>query len=423
MNRVSLNYCSFDDMDLELPEENLLAVLEPKKSSPLDSLEEALTQGLRQPIGCEPLRQMVGTCRSVLILSDDYTRLTPTDKILPVLLDELNSSGISDAQIEIMVAQGTHRPMTDPELLAKFGEAVLKRIPVHPHEFDNPQHLKHLGCTENGTEIWINRKVLDADFVIGVGNILPHGYAGFSGGAKIIQPGVSGTVTTGQTHWLSVVNGQYLGNPDNPIRREMETVADKVGLNFLINTVLDLQSRPAAVVCGEHRQAFQRGAEIAGDLFRVDCPQRADIAVTDSYPHIFNLWQGGKGLYSARMLVKPGGTIILAAPCLEGFGDEPKFPELMRLSRQEIIRLVDTCAEKDLFIATPAANVVQVREECDIIMVSKGISREESRMIEFRYAAGIQQALDLALLRQGTEAKIAVMRFGADLIPSVPGEN
>ena len=127
-------------------------------------------------------------------------------------------------------------------------------------------------------------------------------------------------------------------------------------------------------------------------------------------------------MYSARMLVKPGGTIILAAPCLEGFGDEPRFLELLKLSRREIISLVDTGAEEDLFIATPAAYVVQVREECDVIMVSEGISREESRMIKFRYAADIQEALELALLRRGPEAKVAVMRFGADLIPAIPGE-
>lgn len=422
MKRILLNYRSIDDIALEVEEKNLLAVLEPKPTKPLDSLEDALVHGIRHPIGCEPLAGLVHGCRKVLVLSDDNTRLTPADKIIPVLLDELNHAGIPDAQIEIMIAQGTHRPMTEEEIVKKFGAEVPRRVPVLPHEFDNPKALQHLGTTENGTEIWINRKVLEADFVIGLGNILPHQYAGFSGGAKIIQPGVSGTLTTGQTHWLSVINGLYLGNPENPIRREMEAVADKAGLDFIINTVTDLQGRTVTVVCGDHRQAFMKGAAAAGDIYSVDCPQRADIAVSDAYPHVPNFWQGGKGIYTSRMVVKHGGTIILAAPCLEGFGDEPRFIELMKLSRKEIVRLVDEGEEKDLFLATPAANVVKVREECDIIMVSSGLSREDVRSVEFRSAPNVQEALDLAYLRQGKDAKVAVLRFGADLIPRSPAE-
>jgi len=421
-----LNYRAIEDAVIDLPDENLLAVLEPKETLALSSFEEELRKGLAAPIGCAALRVLAAGRRNAMILTDDYTRLTPSGRIIPVLLDELNRAGIPDERITVMVAQGTHRPMTAAELDKKLGRTVLTRVKVLPHEFDNPQALQYLGKTPNGTEIWINKKVMESELVIGVANILPHGYAGFSGGAKIIQPGVSGTVTTGQTHWLSVSNGLFIGNPDNPIRREMEQVADTVGLKFIVNTVMNLKGEVVAVVCGDHRKAFLTGARIAKTIFSVEFPEEADIVVVDSYPHIFNLWQGGRGLYSARMAVKDGGTILLACPCPEGWADEPRFYDLLCLTRDEILRRVEAGEEKDLFIATPAANVIQVRDACDIVLVTTGIPREEVTRVGFRFADNVQRGLEMALEKQGPKATVTVMHFGADLIPvpcrkGVPG--
>jgi nickel-dependent lactate racemase len=417
MRSIPLNYRAIDDVVIEVRDENLLAVLEPKETVALSSLEGELRKGLGFPIGCVPLRVLATGRRNAMILTDDYTRLTPSGRIIPVLLDELNSAGIPDECIMVMVAQGTHRPMTEAELEKKLGRAVLTRVKVLPHEFGNPQALRYLGKTPNGTEIWINKKVLESDLVIGVANILPHGYAGFSGGAKIIQPGVSGTVTTGQTHWLSVNNGLHIGNPDNPIRREMEQVADTVGLHFIVNTVMNLKGEVVAVVCGDHRKAFLTGARIAKTIFSAEFPAEADIVVVDSYPHIFNIWQGGRGLYTGRMAVKAGGTILLACPCPEGWADEPRFYELLCLTRDEIIRRVDAGEERDLFIATPAANVLQVRDACDIVLVTEGIPREEVTRVGFRFAENVQRGLEMALEKQGPKAAVTVMRFGGDLIP------
>jgi nickel-dependent lactate racemase len=417
MEKIVLSYEHDGDTILDVSNDNLLVHVQPKRTFPLASLEETVQKGLECPIGSEPLKVLAEGCKDVLIVSDDYTRLTPTHRIIPIIIDTLNAIGIKDEQITIMVAQGTHRPMLPEELKQKFGEKVLTRVRVMPHEFDNPQQLISLGRTVNGTDIWINRRLAEADFVLGVGNILPHGYAGFSGGAKIIQPGVSGTITTGQTHWLSVKHGQFLGNSDNPIRKEMELVADQAGLRFIVNTIMNLQGEVVGVVCGDHRAAFQEGAKIAHDIFSVAFPQKADIVITDAFPHVYNLWQGGKALYSARMAVKKGGTIVLAAPCVEGIGDEERFYELLQLHRREIIDLVESGVEKDLFIATPAANVREVCEECDVILVSRGISKHETEAMNFRYANSIQEAVEMAYERQGKTASVITMAGGADLIP------
>ena len=411
MSTVTFSYLAPDDTALEIPARNLLAVLEPKKSSPLPSLLDALRDGIARPIGTEPLLGLARGHRNALIVSDDYTRLTPLKQIIPLILATLNEAGIPDDRITIVVAQGTHRRMTPAETEERFGRALIERVRIMPHEFNNPEALAYLGKTKNGTEIWLNKLVLAADFVVGVGNILPHAYAGFSGGAKIIQPGVSGTITTGQTHFLSVHTGLHLGNPENPTRHEMEAVADEAGLGFIVNTVMNLDKEVVAVVCGDHRKAFRAGAEIARRIFSAEAPGLADIAITDAYPHIYNLWQGGKGLYSGRLAVKAGGTIILAAPCVEGYGDEARFVELLHLNRQEIMRRVAEGTEQDLFIAAPAANVARVREECDIILVTHGLSRSEVEDVGFRYAPNLPEALAMGLARQGADAKVTAMRL------------
>ena len=159
MRSIPLNYRAIDDAVIEVPDENLLAVLEPKETVGLSSLEGELRKGLAFPIGCVPLRVLATGRRNAMILTDDYTRLTPSGMIIPVLLDELNSAGIPDERIMVMVAQGTHRPMTEAELEKKLGRAVLTRVKVLPHEFGNPQALRYLGKTPNGTEIWINKQI------------------------------------------------------------------------------------------------------------------------------------------------------------------------------------------------------------------------------------------------------------------------
>lgn len=422
MLQTALSYKTANDTVVQIPKENLITHLQTAYSTPVKSVENAVKEAIESPAGALPLRLLAKNAKDVLIISDDYTRLTPVDRIIPIIIDLLNDVGISDNQIRIIVAQGTHRAMTAPELEKKFGKPLLKRVPVLAHEFHDPNQLVFLGTTDNGTDIWVNKMVVNSDFVIGVGNILPHSYAGFSGGAKIIQPGVSGTLTTGQTHYLSVRLGQFLGNPNNPIRREMEAVADRAGLKFIVNTVMNMKNEVVAVVGGDHRSAFQVGVQVAREVFTVQFPRLADIVITDAYPHIYNLWQGGKALYSARMAVRKGGTIILIAACVEGFGDEPSFFELLQLEREEIIRRVDVGIEKDLFVATPAANVKEVCQECDVILVTDGIERKDVESVGFKYAKNLDTAIQMAFAKHGRKAKVITMANGADLIPVLVNE-
>ena len=246
---IKFSYRKKRDTAVKIKPGNLLFQVQPKEPPPAVDPVKMLKEALDRPIGTPPLEQLVRREDRVLIIIDDYTRPTPTQIILPVLIDRLNKAGIPDSRITIMTAAGTHRPMTKEELTAKCGENVFGRIHVLNHEFDRMENLVDLGKTPNGTDIHINRLVLDSDFIISVGNIIPHAYAGFSGGSKSIQPGVSGELTTNQTHYLTErlkINrkpGMNLGNANNPIRQEMDEVARKVALRFIVNTVLDSSNR------------------------------------------------------------------------------------------------------------------------------------------------------------------------------------
>ena len=162
--------------------------------------------------------------------------------------------------------------MTEDEIREKFGDETLRRVPVVNHPYKDPDALVDLGTTKNGGRIRINRAVVEADFKMGIGSIVPHHIPGFAGGAKIIQPGVSGEETTAYTHLLSVrAPRSYLGVLENPVREELDAMARKVGMNTILNTVLNRHGQVVQAFFGDVAEAFRAGvAQIPGGLRRSD---------------------------------------------------------------------------------------------------------------------------------------------------------
>ena len=197
------------------------------------------------PIGQPPIEQWVKPSDRVLLVSDDNTRLTPADRMIPPLLARLNAAGVPDRNIACIMALGTHRYMTDDEMMAKVGQGVWRRIRVFNHAWREAENLVELGTSSAGTPLQVNRAVVEADVVIGLGAIVPHHIPGYSGSSKIIQPGVCGPKTTAETHMLSCEGGgdSLLGIEDNPVRRDMDDMADRVGMQHHLQR-RDGQRRP-----------------------------------------------------------------------------------------------------------------------------------------------------------------------------------
>lgn len=358
--------------------------------------------------------------RRLLLLVDDITRQTPVSWILPTLLDIANRSGVRDESITMLVATGTHRHMTLKEQIRKYGEEAIKRVRVVFHDYKND--VVPIGSTPKGTPVVVNRLVLEHDLIIGIGMVVPHRVAGFSGGGKIVQPGISGEETTGETHWLSAQfeGKDILGKPSNPVREEIEMVAKIANLGFIINVVPDREGRPIRTFVGEPTKTFMEAAEFAKGVYGVKAP-KAKIVITDSYPADIELWQAAKGIYSSDLILEEGGVVILVTPCPEGVGVE--FGELIirygYRGYEDVRALVSSGELKNLIVAAHLVHVGRViRDKGMGILVSPGIDAETTRKLGFIHAQSLDEAVKIAEGLVGHE-DIVVCKWGGEILPIV----
>jgi len=420
--KVALPYGQ-EEITVVIPQQNLIGVYSPKDVAPVADLPQEIIRCLENPIDTKPLRQLVQGVKKVVILADDNTRLTPTDKIIPVLLDEMNAAGIKDEQITIIIALGTHRFMTEEEIEIKFGKAVVKRVTIKNHDFKNPDALVSLGTTANGTNILVNKEAYEADFKIGVGSIVPHHIPGFAGGAKIVQPGISGEKTTAETHLLSVrAPRSYLGIEDNPVRQELNMIADKINMHTIFNTVLNRHGEVVGAFFGDTKTAFNEGVKLSRDVYATEIPEAADIVIASSHPCDLEFWQAHKTLYPSDLAVKAGGTVIIATPCYEGIAvTHGEMADMTCHSSQHLRQMVDNGEVHDEVAAALAIAWAQVKEREAVYFVSNGIRDEEVTKLGFSPFATVQQAFDAAMAKHGTAARVTVLTHAPDMLPIVPG--
>lgn len=410
-------------LDIDIPEKNLLFDVGPRDVKSVPEIREEIRRALREPYGAPQLREMVGPGQKVVIISDDNTRRTPTRDIVPILLDELNSAGIPDRDIRILISSGTHRPMTGKELDEKYGSAVLNRVPILPHEYKNPEALVDYGTTSRGTRIMVNRTVIEADFRMAVGDIIPHHPAGFGGGAKAVLPGVAGEETVAQLHFLG---SRYpaLGRLDSEMRREMEDFAQKIGLNFIVNTVLNREGGLVKVVAGHFIAAHRQGVEKAKEVYGVQIPEAADMTLSSTSPVDFDFFQGDKGITSAELATRKGGEIVLVSGCQEGIS--PAHPGLAdflgRMSSEQMWERIQLKQTPDPLACAEAIVINDIREKMSITIATEGLSPSLCRQLGLLHVLP-QQLPDHVKKRlsENPELKVGVIRNSAETLPLLPG--
>lgn len=406
-------------LSFDVPDRNLAEILSPRPSTPLADLEGAIDSALDSPIGQEPLERWVQPGDRVIIVSDDNTRLTPADRIIPPLLERLNAAGVPDERIGCIMALGTHRYMTEDEMAAKVGQDVFRRIRVFNHDWRNPDALVDLGVSSHGTPLLVNRAVAEAEVVIGLGAIVPHHIPGFSGSSKIIQPGVCGALTTAETHLLSCSGGDsFLGVADNLVRRDMDDMADRVGLSTIFNVVMDSQGGVVGVFFGAMRSAFTAGVELARDIYGVAYHETPDIVLANSYPCDLDFWQSHKSQYPAQRMVRPGGTIIVCTPAPEGVS--PVHTDLLDYtawSSREIKAAYRDGGIKNGVAAALATAWAMVREKASVITYSPGIPAADKARLGHTHADSVEAAVAEALRLQGPEARLTVLTHAPDMLP------
>lgn len=403
-----------------VPDENLMGVYSPRSVGQTDE-EKILSKAIAQPIGCAPLNELVRKNDRVLILIDDYTRGTPIKNVLPHVLDQLKKGGVSEKSITILTAQGTHRLMTEAEIAEKLGSYVGK-FKVEQHQWTNDSQLHHFGALADGTPVRANRLLAESDFVLGIVSIVPHRVKGFSGGAKIAFPGVAGPEIQSRLQWEGAnrMSETVMGEPENPMRKAMEDAAKLAGLKFVINIVSDAEKHLAGCFAGDPVASHREGSRLSREIFTATLPGRADIVLNDSHPADYDFWQSAKDYYSGTMAVKDGGSLIVVAPNPEGVAkNHPVMLEVGYRPFKELKAMVDSGQIKDVVGASILGDVCQIIDKTDCILVSPGVTMEETTRLGLRYAQTVQDALEMAFEKQGKKARVAVLRQGGHVLPVV----
>jgi nickel-dependent lactate racemase len=360
----------------------------------IKNLENEILESLKKPIGCPSLEELTKGKKNILFLVEDSTRSTPLAEIVPVIVNKMNEYGIPDQNMKFLTAPGTHRVMTSGEIEKKLGPDIVKRFKIYQHDATRREDLVDMGTVMAGDypiPVLVNRLAIEADFILGLGNIVPHSDAGFSGGAKIVQPGICGFSTTSATHAAAGFCPEIpLGMKEgNPCRMGMEEVAAKVGLSFILNVVKNCAGEICGVFAGDFLKAHRKGVEMAEESFKVSIPERADIVVVSSYPADLDYWQAEKGVIGAYFAVKQGGIIIFVTPCQEGLAsNHPKFREWLSKPLSEVLRGLRACSpedeDADVISAVLAVCNCRARERADIFVVTDGLNDLDIAALQYK---------------------------------------
>ncbi len=369
MSRHSLRY-GRSEAHLEIDDHLLRAQLRPAEVTGLADVTAAVQTSLRDPVGTPPLSEMLAGKHSALILTVDHTRPSPAPLLLP-LLDVLERAAVRPT---LCVATGRHRQMTPEELQGHFTPEVLARVRLIQHDPFAQDAFENLGRTGRGTGVLVNREVLKHDVVLGVGTIEPSYLAGFSGGRKLIMPGVAHHRSIDANHFLLTDPATRMGVLDgNPLSEDCCEFAARVPFHFICYSVAGPNDEIVAIVAGDPVAAHRLGCRTSRAIYEV-APVRAGIVVTTvgGYPYDCDLVQGKKGVVPATELVEEGGVIVILAECAEGLGAEPTFLEWLAAKTPQQVR--EDVGRRDLFsLGAHGASILArpiVEREATVVLVT-----------------------------------------------------
>ncbi|MGI6335516.1 MAG: nickel-dependent lactate racemase [Clostridiales bacterium] len=421
--QVTLPYGGDKTVSFNVPEENFDGFLKPGVLAPASDPVRAIERAVDRPIGSPTLDKIVRSGTRVAVICDDLSRPTPVSTVLPVILDRLIRAGVRREDIHMVMALGSHRAMTPDEIRTRVGADVYANYRVVNSEFRDPASLINLGRTADGVDIVVTREAMDADVRIGIGNIVPHPVMGWSGGGKILFPGVTGEHTVAQFHMLGGLSDQRLvGLEDSHVRLRMESWVPKIGLDFVVNTILDAKFRIVRVVAGDYIKAHRAGVETAKVLMRCRMERPADVIVVSSYPADEDFWQSAKGFFNSEGGLKDAAsTMILVTPNYEGMGPHPEYGECTGDDNVGV-RLKKLYDGEDIpgdpLAIAVGTSMSKLRRRCRLVVVSDGVTRAEMDecKIEHYPLCELQKAVDVTLSRYEHPVVAAVSHGGEYLL-------
>jgi lactate racemase len=399
-------------------------VVEPAHLPPVADESLVVTAALRTPVAGPPLRSCVQPGQTVAISVCDGTRPQPREVVIPAILAELDGI-VRIEDIVILIATGTHRGNSDAELRAMLGDEVVDSVRIENHDARDEASLRFLGTVGNGVPLWLNRSWLDADVRITTGFVEPHFFAGFSGGPKMIAPGLAGLETT-----LVLHDAARIGSPQarwgvlegNPVHDDIRAIARRCPPDFSLDVVLDGEKRVAQAFGGELFAMHRAATDVVRATAMRPVPAAFDVVVTSNagFPLDQNLYQAVKGMSAAAQVVKPGGTIVVAAECRDGFPEHgPYRSELMASSSPAA--LLERIAARPKTVADQWQIQVgaKIQEQARVLVHTSYLSDDELAAAHFTQVDDVSEAVHAALAEAGPEATVCVLPWGPLVVPYI----
>ena len=411
-------------LDVALPTDRT-TVVEPRYTPGVADPATMLRDRLRNPVSGPPLRELVRPGQQVVISMCDGTRAQPRQLMIPAALDELD--GIVDRDdICILVATGTHRGNTEAEIRAMVGDEVVDMVRVINHDARDDTSLVWMGKHGNGVPVWLNRHWVEADVRITTGFVEPHFFAGFSGGPKMVVPGLAGLETV-----LTLHDARRIGHPNatwamcegNPVHDDVRAVVAAVGkVDFAFDVVLNREQQIVEAFAGELFTMHSAAREAAQRLAMCPVPDLFDVVVTTNsgYPLDQNLYQAVKGMSAGATVVKPGGTIVCAAECRDGFPNHGSYREVLE-SADSPRALLDAIESRPETVPDQWQVQVQAKVQCKarVVMHTSYLSDHALALAHMEQTADIAATVRQALEAAGPDARVCVLPEGPQTIPYV----
>ena len=419
--QITLDYGK-TGLSVTLPADRLLVPpLTIRDAEPLADPVAAIDAAIANPIGSKSLTDLAKGKKTACVVVCDITRPVPNATILPALLKTIEAAGVPRAGITILVATGLHRPNEGAELVELVGEYVATNYRCENHFGKDRDSHEYLGTTPNGVPAWIDKRYTQAELKITTGLIEPHLMAGYSGGRKLICPGIAALETVKVWH-----GPRFLEHPKadcgivegNPVHAENTLIAQMAGCDFIVNVCIDGKRRVTWVGAGDMIEAWEAGVEFCRDTVTSPVPRAVDVVVTScaGYPLDTTWYQAVKGLTGALPIVKKGGTIVLAASLTEGLGSH-EFQEALwayEANGQYDKPSPHATCEMDEW---QLVMLKKVLAHCKVKVVSQGIPADVLRRCRVEPVSTVESAVAESLARYGAAATLAVIPKGPYVMP------
>lgn len=421
--RIKMDYGKTGLM-VDLPNDKVVGPLEIKNATPLVNQSQAISDALANPIGSKPLAEIAIGKKTACILICDITRPVPNKVILPQILKTIEDAGVPRNGITILIATGLHRPNEGEELVELVGEDIANNYRVENHHGKETSEHDYLGITPKGVPVYIDSRYIRAELKITTGLIEPHLMAGYSGGRKVICPGIAGIETVKVWH-----GPKFLEHPNadcgivegNPVHEENTYIALMSGCDFIVNVCVDGNRQITWAGAGDMIKAWEAGVSFVRQVVRVAIKEPVDIVLTScaGYPLDITWYQAVKGLIGALPILKKGGTIILVASLTEGLGS-PEFQQVLS-ENPDLKAFKKRILETDYFVMDQwqLEEFAKVIEKCKVKVFSKGLEHSVLSKCHVTPIDSVEQAISDSLQEYGPSARIAVIPKGPYVLACV----